>query len=744
MSRFLLPVLALLGAGVAFAQTAQPSLRLRMLAAEDARDASPAAIAPILEGLKTDDAEIRRVAVRALGRFERPSLTEIIVPVLADREASVRSEAANALAQGVSAGAGPLQITGVFGTLRDRLAVETHPLVRGALAGAIGRLPRTTEQEFRGAELILLDAAFPADRRGVRTPASPAVLFGALRGFEALVRRAPEGAQLLESTLTLLGEVARTAGTPAKAGQAATMDLASGPLRRAAMQVIRASGWTDQRLLLDLMDDPDEGVRRRVAGMLGAAQPLSADDVARLAVRDARPTDRDPAAAAERWRELDRRSQAKFDSDTSPMVRSEWLRAYAARRDGVECARLARFIDDRDPKVQQLGLSSTSARCKPDPDARERIVEVAAQWREGPSWHRRAHAMHALAVLDPGLARPRVIEELSSPNPWLRKYAALSAEPILTVAGAAERRDEALIAAVGALAADPEEFVAAQAMATLKTTMGRAARDHYLRALRRDGDEVILETVGGLVRDVPAPGADPEAATAAIVTLDRVTKQKRETSRDARVALLGAVEKLGTRDHAAPMEPYLKDFDVEVARVAARAIKALTGAAEAPAIAPVPLPRLPLPSDEDLRRMDAVRVVLTIRGRGEIVVRLRPDEAPLNAFRFLRLAESGYYTGLTIHRIVPNFVVQGGSPAANEYSGDGPFSRDEVGLLSNLRGSVGLSTRGRDTGDAQFYVNLVDNVRLDHTYTVFGQVESGMDAVDALIEGDVIEKVTIR
>ena len=107
--------------------------------------------------------------------------------------------------------------------------------------------------------------------------------------------------------------------------------------------------------------------------------------------------------------------------------------------------------------------------------------------------------------------------------------------------------------------------------------------------------------------------------------------------------------------------------------------------------------------------MATTRVVLTIGGRGPVVVRLRPDEAPLNAFRFLRLAERGYYTGLTFHRIAPNFVVQGGSPEANEYSGDGPFSRDEVGLLSNARGTIGLSTRGRDTGDAQFYVNLIDN-----------------------------------
>ena len=94
--------------------------------------------------------------------------------------------------------------------------------------------------------------------------------------------------------------------------------------------------------------------------------------------------------------------------------------------------------------------------------------------------------------------------------------------------------------------------------------------------------------------------------------------------------------------------------------------------------------------------------------------------------------------------MVPWFVVQGGSPGANEYMGDARFSRDEIGR-ENRRGTVGLSTRGRDTGDGtQVYFNLVDNVRLDHDYTVWGEVMSGMDAVDRMQEGARIRTITIR
>ena len=75
---------------------------------------------------------------------------------------------------------------------------------------------------------------------------------------------------------------------------------------------------------------------------------------------------------------------------------------------------------------------------------------------------------------------------------------------------------------------------------------------------------------------------------------------------------------------------------------------------------------------------------------------------------------------------MPNFVIQGGSPGANEYDGRRACTcGTRSAAWRNRRGTVGLSTRGRDTGDAQFFINLVDNPRLDFDYTVFGQVDAG-------------------
>jgi cyclophilin family peptidyl-prolyl cis-trans isomerase len=130
-------------------------------------------------------------------------------------------------------------------------------------------------------------------------------------------------------------------------------------------------------------------------------------------------------------------------------------------------------------------------------------------------------------------------------------------------------------------------------------------------------------------------------------------------------------------------------------------------------------------------------------GGGTFVVRLRGDAAPIMAARILALVRTGYYDGLPWHRVEHDFVIQGGSPGANEYVGHAEFLRDELSTVSHLRGTLGMSTRGHDTGDAQWFVNLRENARLDRDYTVWGEIVEGIEVVDAVMEGDVIESVRV-
>jgi cyclophilin family peptidyl-prolyl cis-trans isomerase len=154
-------------------------------------------------------------------------------------------------------------------------------------------------------------------------------------------------------------------------------------------------------------------------------------------------------------------------------------------------------------------------------------------------------------------------------------------------------------------------------------------------------------------------------------------------------------------------------------------------------------PTIGLPTFDEMAALEKVIARIEMADGAIITMKLHPFDAPTNAFRFARLARAGTFDGLTFHRVAPFFVVQGPSPNANEYSApDKPFARDELGV-SNVRGTVGLSTRGRDTGDGQIFVNTVDNVWLDHDYTVMATITSGLEAFDRMQEGARIRRITI-
>ncbi|MDQ3069443.1 MAG: peptidylprolyl isomerase, partial [Acidobacteriota bacterium] len=249
------------------------------------------------------------------------------------------------------------------------------------------------------------------------------------------------------------------------------------------------------------------------------------------------------------------------------------------------------------------------------------------------------------------------------------------------------------------------------ARAAAKDAPDRAERQQRLSralvaALAERRDPQLLRTAA---RAINATGDAAPFASAIATALEAVDGSGADTWIDARVALVDAYRL------ASPQAPY---------------------AVPAPARAPM------TPSPQELRALPSRARIEMARG-GVIELELLPDEAPATVARFARLAAAGYYDGLTIHRVEPNFVVQGGSPWANEYAGAPRFQRDELGFARHERGAAGISTRGRDTGDAQFFFDLVDLPRLNHDYTVFARVVSGMDVVDRILEADVISRIEV-
>jgi len=117
---------------------------------------------------------------------------------------------------------------------------------------------------------------------------------------------------------------------------------------------------------------------------------------------------------------------------------------------------------------------------------------------------------------------------------------------------------------------------------------------------------------------------------------------------------------------------------------------------------------------------------------GDIAIELFPAEAPLAVNSFLFLAAEGYYDGVTFHRVVPGFVIQGGDPTGTGRGGPGYKFRDELeGPGKYSRGTVAMANAGPNTNGSQFFICLGD-LKLPHQYTIFGRVASGMEAVDAI------------
>lgn len=133
---------------------------------------------------------------------------------------------------------------------------------------------------------------------------------------------------------------------------------------------------------------------------------------------------------------------------------------------------------------------------------------------------------------------------------------------------------------------------------------------------------------------------------------------------------------------------------------------------------------------------------------GEFVIEVRNDRAPLTAANFLRYVREGFYTNTLLHRVIANFVIQGGGHDATSLqlkpTHENVFNESGNGL-QNKRGTVGLA-RGETphSGNAQFYVNLVDNPRLDVDYTIFATIRNtDMPVIDRIEEGAEIRSITL-
>jgi len=130
--------------------------------------------------------------------------------------------------------------------------------------------------------------------------------------------------------------------------------------------------------------------------------------------------------------------------------------------------------------------------------------------------------------------------------------------------------------------------------------------------------------------------------------------------------------------------------------------------------------------------------------KGTIVIELLGDEAPLTVSNFITLAKGGFYDGLTFHRVVPGFVIQGGDPNGNGTGGPGYRFKDEPLKRAYKPGTLAMANSGPNTNGSQFFIVLPGGEgNLGPLYTIFGEVVEGMEVVGKIVKGDVMTKVSI-
>ncbi|HEY8313677.1 MAG TPA: peptidylprolyl isomerase [Candidatus Baltobacteraceae bacterium] len=154
------------------------------------------------------------------------------------------------------------------------------------------------------------------------------------------------------------------------------------------------------------------------------------------------------------------------------------------------------------------------------------------------------------------------------------------------------------------------------------------------------------------------------------------------------------------------------------------------------------------PAGEELRdlveraRTSQIRIATP---KGDMVFTFYADDAPQHSAAFIKLAEAGFYDGLSFHRVEPGFVIQGGDPSGNGTGGPGYRLKAEFNDRPHVRGSVAMA-RSSDPHSAgsQFYICLDDARFLDKQYTVFGQLVDGFETLDTIRVGDAMTKVTVE
>jgi cyclophilin family peptidyl-prolyl cis-trans isomerase/HEAT repeat protein len=645
----------------------------------------PAAVPPPpppidLTNLLTDaEPRVRRRAALAIGRVGLPAGIQPLVAALSDADAEVREMAAFALGLIGDVVAAPA----LTGSLAD-----PSPIVRGRAAEALGQIDaKEKDQVHAEARREVGDAIGRMVAEYAKTPA-----VASMQGDDEKWPAAPEAEafRLGVYALVRLGTYEPLAS--AVLGPDGRPTTTWWP---AAYAFGRIGDARAQPVLLQLLTAPGKYSTAFAARGLGAIKDVRSVD-ALVALMGA--------------------------ANTPPEVVVSAIRALAAIGDRKAAAPIAKLVlETTEPNIKLEGVRALGALRAP-----EGLTVVQDLLTD--TWPAmRAEAIRAAAAIDQE-AFLLVLSGMDPDPQWIVRAAL-----------------------VDVLAAFPPE-VALERVRSMLRDDDRRVVPSVLRALQRlkasDAASVALQqlkepdfVVRGAAADVigalkPPEGLDGLAAALALAQGDAAI--------DARASILSALAEYGGPRAIEAVKQALADKDWAV-RVRALALLAKLDPAGDYRETIRPAPGAPIApyDDPQLIAPNYSPHVFIETPKGTIEFELTVLDAPQTARNFTTLARKGFFNGLPIHRVVPNFVVQDGDPRGDGEGGPGYTIRDELNERPFLRGTVGMALSWRDTGGSQFFITHSPQPHLDARYTVFGRVVNGMEVVDRIQQGDTITRVRV-
>ncbi|HEU4874017.1 MAG TPA: peptidylprolyl isomerase [Pyrinomonadaceae bacterium] len=511
----------------------------------------------------------------------------------------------------------------------------------------------------------------------------------------------------------------------------------------------------------------------------------------------------DAANALARLRLKDGTEQSRklLASDLDPIVRANAARLLGIAEDKQSVdALLASATDDKDSRVRVNAIRALAA--VKDPRAAEPLL-ARGQFLAQRDLANRSAELNEILEIVTTLGRLRAQNEDHKVVAWLRKlnetlnhtapeidlaFVRIAPATYLAEFGTAEqakrkvqeiilldwRAAAGVAAGLGEVAALPETVSNKSELAATAQTLLRAMLDYrnsglnintlvavhseyaipdVLRALAAfkptdlatvarahltDSDVIVRGTAADLLGDLPPS----EETTRSLV--QAWPQAANDTLNDAAISIVDTLGKQKTDAANNQLKEALKSGDPLIRRRAAAALKA-SGAGDFSAqIGTVHTRNTDADYSRALSRIGKnVRAVVTT-SKGSFTIEFLPEAAPLTVDNFVQLAQRNYYRNVTIHRVVANFVIQDGDPRGDGNGGPGYQIRCEINQVLYDRAAVGMALSGKDTGGSQWFVTHSPQPHLDGGYTVFGRVVAGMDVVDKIVRGDVIQSVTIR